>query len=782
MIYSFFYKIIGIISLCLFGIFLVLICFSRVLSQVENHFILRGNVVDSNQLPIARAKVKITSELGKESTCLTNNQGGFSCNINFDGNFTLEVQAEGFSILRQTFEQLQDFPQDNNFTLEPASLREEVVVTANRIETRLGETPASIITLSKSEINATAAPTIDDTLRQVAGFSLFRRSGSRNANPTAQGVSLRGVGASGTSRSLVLFDNVSLNDSFGGWINWNRVPPIAVERIEVLRGGASSLYGSDSLSGAINIIPRKVREKYIFSAEVFGGTQDTFSASTFFGFKLKDWSADFAASNFQTKGYVLTDKNVRGAVDSFAGSRNSNFSARIEKTFGENLNVFFKPSYFGEARTNGTPVQINRTHIREFVFGGELDLKNSKSEIRNPKLTWFFYGGTQVFDQTFSAISATRNSENLIRRQRVPSQNFGFSSQFSSVIGKNQTLVTGFEVREVRGASNEIEGFNNQIFSISSSGGRERTFGIFVQDFARIGSRLVLAGSARFDDWKNSSGLLFTRTIGVFPPPINSDEILTVVLPDRRENAFSPQISALYQVTSNFSIFALASKSFRAPTLNELYRSFRVGNVSTFANENLRAEKAKNYEIGTNFSKDKLYLRGSFFLTDISQPIANVTVLITPNSTIRQRQNAGKIRAQGLEFEAETRIQNFNISVGYLLTDSRVSDFPVNRNLEGLLIPQVARHQFTFQTNYTKNAWTLSFQGRASSKQFDDDLNLLRLEPYFQLDAFAAKNIKENVQVFAGVENVFNERYSIGKTPIRTVSSPINLRVGIRWN
>ena len=775
MFYSFFHKIARKISLYFVGMLLLLISFSQIFSQTERDLILRGNIADSNRLPIAKAEVKIISEFGKESACLTDNQGGFSCNINSDRNFTLLIQAEGFSILRQTFAKLQDFPQDRIFTLTLASLREEVIVTANRIETRLGETSASIVTLAKSEINATAAPTIDDALRQVAGFSLFRRVGSRNANPTAQGVSLRGVGASGASRSLVLFDGVAFNDSFGGWINWSRVPPIAVERIEVLRGGASSLYGNNSLSGTINIIPRTVREKFAFSAEVFGGTQNTFSASSVFGFKIKDWSADFVASNFQTKGYILIDKDVRGAVDSFAGSRNSNFSARFGKSFGENTNLFFKPSYFGEARTNGTPFQINRTHLREFVFGGNFDLKNPKSQIPNPKLTWLFYGGTQVYDQTFSSISADRNSESLIRIQRVPAQNFGFSSQVSGVVGKNQTFVAGFEAREVRGASDETGFFNNRATSVSSSGGRERTFSAFLQDFARIGSRFVLTISARFDAWQNLRASSSTTTL-------STNQTTTTIFPNRRETAFSPQISLLFQATKAISFYALASKSFRAPTLNELYRGFRVGNVVTNANENLRAERAVNFETGASFSLDKTYFRGNFFWTRISQPIANVTLSSAPNLITRQRQNIGKTRARGLEIEAETRLRDFNFSVGYLLTDSRVLDFPANRNLEGLLIPQVARHQFTFQTRYAKRDWSFALQGRASSAQFDDDLNLFRLEPYFQLDALAAKRFKENMQIFMAVENVFDSRYSIGKTPVRTVSSPLNLRVGIRWN
>ncbi|MBP9110165.1 MAG: TonB-dependent receptor plug domain-containing protein, partial [Pyrinomonadaceae bacterium] len=105
------------------------------------------------------------------------------------------------------------FAQQTTETPEP--IREQVVVTASRSEARIGDTPASIVTLSKREIETSAAPTIDDMLRQTVGFSIFRRSSSRNANPTTQGVSLRGVGSSGASRSLILFDGVPLNDPFG---------------------------------------------------------------------------------------------------------------------------------------------------------------------------------------------------------------------------------------------------------------------------------------------------------------------------------------------------------------------------------------------------------------------------------------------------------------------------------------------------------------------------------------------------------------------------------------
>lgn len=781
MLCSFFQKLFVKIFIASGGFLLVLLCAGQIFAQGVPNLILSGKITDSKNLPVAGAKVEIVSTAGEKASCTSDAQGLFACQIVFSAGFTLEIQAEGFSILRQNFASPQDFPAGAVFELSPASVSEQVVVTANRTETRLGETAASIVTLSSEEINTTAAPTIDDALRQVAGFSLFRRSGSRNANPTAQGVSLRGVGASGASRSLVLFEGVPLNDAFGGWVQWNRVPTIAVERVEVLRGGASSLYGSGALSGTINILPRRTRENFIFSAEIYGGSQNTYSGSTFFGAARNNFSADFVASIFRTKGYIPVDKNARGAADTFAGSKNSNLSARFAKEFVDKSYIFFKPTVFGEARTNGTPAQINRTYIRQFILGGGYEIANpkirvpdAKPDVSNLKFTWRIYGGSQVYDQTFSAVSADRNSETLNRVQRVPAQNVGFSSQLNGNLLQNQTFTIGFEAREVRGASDEIGLSNNIVTSFSGAGGRERTFAIFVQDFVRIGTKLVLAGSVRYDDWTNFRAYSSTRLIA-------ANQTTIVNFPDRNEDAFSPQISALYQMTENLSFFALASKSFRAPTLNELYRGFRVGNVVTQANENLRAEKALNFELGASFSRKRFYFRGNYFFTEINQPIANVTLQVTPNLITRRRQNAGKTRAQGLEIETETRIKDFRLSIGYLFTDSRVVEFPSNPNLENLFVPQAARQQLTFQTSFARNGWTLALQGRASSKQFDDDLNALRLEPYFQLDAFASKKVRENLQIFAAVENVLNSRYSIGKTPVRTVSSPLNFRIGFRW-
>src|SRR5207248_10498931 len=121
----------------------------------------------------------------------------------------------------------------------------------------------SVSVIDAKDADHAAAQTVDDLLRQVPGFSIFRRSSSIVANPTTQGVSLRGAGASGASRTLVLTDGVPLNDAFGGWVYWDRVPRAAIDRIELVRGGSSDLYGSDATSGVINLLTRPPAARHV---------------------------------------------------------------------------------------------------------------------------------------------------------------------------------------------------------------------------------------------------------------------------------------------------------------------------------------------------------------------------------------------------------------------------------------------------------------------------------------------------------------------------------------
>jgi outer membrane receptor protein involved in Fe transport len=180
--------------------------------------------------------------------------------------------------------------------------------------------------------------------------------------------------------------------------------------------------------------------------------------------------------------------------------------------------------------------------------------------------------------------------------------------------------------------------------------------------------------------------------------------------------------------------------------------------------------------------QNRFEMQSNFFWNDINQPVANVTLQTTPTLITRQRQNLGRTRARGLEIRSEMRFdKDWDFSAGYLLAESTVASFPANPQLEGLQVPQVPRHQFTFQLRYLNpSVITVAFQGRAASTQFDDDQNLLPLGSYFTLDGYVSRRLHEKVELFGAVENLLNQRYEVGKTPVTTLGPPILFRVGFK--
>ena len=138
------------------------------------------------------------------------------------------------------------------FSLSAPGRSEQVTVTAYREP--LGELESPVTTRPLRNRPATAASiSMDGQVRQLPGVELFRRSSSLVANPSSQGISLRGLGSTSASRTLVTLDDVPLNDPVGGWIHWEEQPELAVKSIEVVRGGASDLYGSSAIGGVVNV-------------------------------------------------------------------------------------------------------------------------------------------------------------------------------------------------------------------------------------------------------------------------------------------------------------------------------------------------------------------------------------------------------------------------------------------------------------------------------------------------------------------------------------------------
>ena len=461
--------------------------------------------------------------------------------------------------------------------LRPVSSGEQVTVSAARTGVRLSETPGSTILLSGSDVAATPALRVDDVLRQVPGFSLFRRSDSRTANASNQGVSLRGLGGTAASRALVLEDGLPLVDAFGGWVYWDRVPRSSLANVEVFRGRASNLYGSDALGGVVQFLTRQP-ERPAFTLETSYGNERTPDLSFWTGTRAGKWDLSLASEMFHTDGYIVVPTWQRGSVDRPANSEDATVDLTVGHQLGDKGRVFARGSFYTEFRNNGTLVQTNDTRMGEGAVGVDQQFGSSDS------LTFRAYGQVQGYDQRFSSIAADRNSESLTNLQYVPEQVGGGAAQWTHFLGKHQTLIAGMDLMEVMGASDE------QLFSSgthtrnNASGGRQRILGWFGEDLVRINDwTIILAG--RFDDWNNfNASSICTPIAGTCTSP-------SAVYPSRSDFAFSPRLSVLRSLSRNVSLTGSMYRAFRAPTLNELYRSFRLANVLTLNNPNLNAER-----------------------------------------------------------------------------------------------------------------------------------------------------------------------------------------------
>jgi outer membrane receptor protein involved in Fe transport len=741
-----------------------------------------GTVHDSSGAAVAKAQVELKS-------------GAFSATkfVTPSGNFTFEnvpgisgtitITADGFEKLEQGWSSSAGKPIRLDLTLVPLSLNQQIVVTSTRTPTLLSDVPASDMELTRDELQATPALALDDQLRQIPGFSLYRRFSSRVANPTTQGVSLRGLGANGASRALVLEDGIPINDPFGAWVYWDRVPSESVASVEVSQQGGSSLYGSDALGGVVQFFTRPAEPAGI-SLETSYGNQNTPDLSLWAGGQKGPWESTFAGEVFNTDGYVLVPPPYRGTVDTKAGSDHGTADWMIGRKIGSQDEIFARGWLLDESRDNGTPLQRNETKLGQGALGANLSLGDFGS------LTLRFYADVQTYHQSFSAVAANRDSETLTDLQTVPSQGVGGSALWSRKIGKRQTVVAGYDQHDEIGASHEMFFSSGANSFDKSSGGRQRTLGVFGEDLIEITPRWLLSISGRVDYWHNYDASSICNPVS---SPCTSP---SVNFADRSSDAFSPRATLLYQMNSNISWTASGYRAFRAPTLNELYRSFRQGNVITEANAGLRAEHLTGADTGINiygFNR-RIELQGTFFFNEIVDPVANVTCQPPPNNSplcpapipntiIRVRENLGRTTAPGFDVDAIAHItRDFELSTGYQYVDSKVASFPSESSLVGLWVAQVPHNAFTFQARYSNPRIILvSVDGRFIGKQYDDDQNQFPLGNFFVLDAMAARSVGKGVEFFAAVENLFNEHYATAATPVPELGLPIAARFGMRF-
>jgi outer membrane receptor protein involved in Fe transport len=738
---------------------------NKTLSQ--EHSALNGTIVDTSDSPIQGAQIEFHSPAGILRSG-TDEQGHFRL-TGVEAGGTLIVSFPGFGTVTREIRPRASL-ENMQIVLTPSPSLQRIEVQGSAGD-RIPAVPTSQYEISSEAMDQSGSMVIDDMLRQVPGFSTFRRSSSLFANPTSQGVSLRGVGASATSRSSVLLDGIPLNDPFGGWVYWMRVPEEAIETMEVADGGASDLYGGGALGGVLNLRTRTNEAAYA-NAELSFGNMSTPDFSFAAGAPLGRWTISGAGQAYQTEGYIAVPPDERGSVDTSLGSGALTGYLELSHSLGERGQFFIRGSDFGDTGKNGTPLQRNDTTIPELDLGADWSSADWGS------FSARLYGSRELYHQTFSAIALDRDSESLTDVQRNPSQQIGFVGTWSRLFAQKHKFSAGLEALDVRGHSTDSNFHDGVETAIVDAGGRQHTFGFFAQDAYSFARNWMLTLSGRVDTWNNNDGYQNVM-------PLTGGTPTNTPYPNRTESAFSPRVSLLRNFSHGTAVNVSVYQAFRAPTLNELYRNFRVGNVLTLANPALTGEHLTGGEAGMSqlLWQNRLTLRGNFFWSDIADPVANVTLTSTPALITREKENLGVSQARGFELSGQIQVTSrIQVSGAYLFVDSIVLKYAANPALQGNFLPQAPQNQFSFQASYTGRAWTAAAQARFLGNQFDDDQNLLPLGRAFSLDAQVSRTLGKGISIFFAAQNITNDRWAYEATPVLLVGPPIFVRGGFRFS
>lgn len=728
-----------------------LLALSLVFSGAQAATELRGTVVDVSGAAVPEASVVLLVS-GKEQPIVVSDDGTFTVPATTG---VLLVRARGFADVTHD---LQSTTRGTplRIVLQPATFAESVVVTADRGEARL-PSAASATVITAAELANSAAGALDDVLRQTPGFTLFRRASSRTANPTTQGVTLRGVFGSGASRTLVLADGVPLNDPFGSWVYWNRVPMAAIDRVEVVRGAAGDLYGADALGGVIQVLtipPTRPRLRAAFE----GASHSTARASLFGGTTFGGWALSASGEWLNTDGVVTIGPEVAGPVDVRADSdyRTGFVSAGTQR---DRWRAMARFSAYDEDRGNGTPAQVNSTAWRQVSgeFGGLAGDGAWEGRVA---------GGSQDYYQTFSAVAQGRATERLTTEQWTPTDFISAHAQYTLPLGRH-TLLVGGETQRTESTVDELRYLLQSGVNVPTGpftvGGLETNRAVFARAGVAASDRFTISAGVRADFWQTD-------------PLVGSD-------PEKEASFFSPRVAVAFRL-GEVRLQGVVYRAHRTPTLNELYRGFRVGNILTNPNSQLEPETLTGVEGGVLLSRGALSMRVTAFANTLDGAIANFTVGQQGGTTIRERRNSDEIRATGAEVETDLRLhRTLTLNGQVTFTSSRFRGSLATPTLEGNRVPQVPRVQFgAGMTWAAPEMFSVAAQVRGSGNQYDDDLNspAFELEPYVVADVLISRAIVRTMQGFFSVENLFDADYDTGRTPLRTIGWPRTVRFGVR--
>lgn len=640
--------------------------------------------------------------------------------------------------------------------------KDDIVVIGTPLPLPPGVPAYGSVTIDRDRLTGDASGRVENVLSDVAGFQQFRRSDSRSANPSAQGVTLRALGGNASSRALVLLDGVPLADPFFGYIPFNALVADRFAGVRITRGGGAGAFGAGAVAGTIELASATRRDLPLVSGGAFYGSNNAVELSGSVSPDLGGGFVTLSGKFERGDGFFTTPVAQRTPASVRAGYRDWSGGLRIVAPIDAQTEIQARGLIYRDDRT--------------LRFAGA----DSSSEAQDASVRLIHRGDwavdalayVQTRNFTNKVVSATTFRVTLDQRN-TPATGVGGKIELRPPVGPDHVLRIGVDARFGDGTLYEDAYGTAGLTMRRTAGGNTSTIGAFLEDDWTLG-RLILTAGVRGDRWTITDG--FIREVSA-AGAVTKD----IRYANRDGVEATGRAGVLFNASEAIALRAAGYTGFRLPTLNELYRPFVVFPITTQANAALGLERLRGAEAGVDIKPlPGITLGVTAFYNRLEGAIANVT-LATPINT-RERRNVDAIVARGVEITAHATHGPFSLDASYAFSDSKVEASGTSATLNGFIPAQSPRHAASATVAWdSPRGFGASLTARYVGDQYEDDLQTDVLPAATTVDGVVKVPLGRHIAVVARAENLFDEtvvtRNAAGSIDLGT---PRTLWIGVR--
>lgn len=715
---------------------------------------LKGIIIDSKtNKPLSGTNIVI-SELQRGLS--TNVKGEFEFeNIN-KGDYTLFISFVGYYDKKVKF----TLENNNNYIeikMTPSIVEmEKVIVTATRTERKIEDLPGQNEVIEKEEIESMPITTSDGILQSIANINVNRSWGifSKNAAVTMRGLdAAQGV--------LVLYNGVPLNKTAGGSINWHMISPDRIERIEVIKGPSSALYGNNAMGGVINIITKKSDKAISGDVRVMGGSYATLGGKFDLegNSEIKGKKLYWGVSGFyrQGDGYIIEPKDIRDTTDVEVYLKEARVGATMGYEFNDKNKIEVEYSYYDDKRGDGKQVHFDdggyvkyTTHFVRAKYNGELGKFKIEAD---------GYFQDENYYQFTEKVNSDGNYK--VSKKDQISRDYGVWANATGKFGKKNWFTFGIDIKQ--GFMDASDIYITSTDTLMRDG-KVQSYAAFLQDEHRIfNDKLKIIAGLRFDYARFYDG-----NIHVGDPTVNTgfEQSLTESYGISNWTALSPKLAVQYEIIPEVKSYISASTGFMPAKLDDLISSRKVSTGFKQANPNLQPQTLTNYEIGFNtrpFKKAQFKAATYYSIgKDFQYFVETGNEVDGQREVIRE--NIAEIEIFGAEFFFQYDFtKNLTFKTNYTYNNSAIKEFDLmdyyGDDITDKKISEVPWHQ-AFAGLFWRNKYiNATFIANYVGEMYLNEANNQIVDDYLVCDIRLSRMINKSFFVALDIQNIFDNVY-----------------------